>query len=250
MTGDTREKAMEVLVSRGMLQFAGSMNAMGFSIDRVGMEYVRSWFEFYYNWPGRRVVGFTEPEDIATKLLADSFSFQAVPGIAEVDNTMDVGSGNGWPGLAVRLCVPLSKLTLIDSRLGACQFLSGLLRASPLSGTSVQQSRAEDMARDKDFAESFGLVVSRAMAEPAVALELCAPLARIGGRVILWCGPGDASLQMPPALPELGLSLLGLFKYSLPSGLGRRVLGVYDKTSGLKPGFPRRYSVIIKKPLF
>lgn len=252
MTEDSRGNVVEaeVLVSRGMMHFVGAMNAMGFSINRAGMEYVKSWFEFYYGWPGRRVVGFTEPENIAAKLLADSFSFQLVPGISEVDSAIDVGSGNGWPGLAIKLCVPNSSLTLMDSRLGACQFLTGLLRAWPLNGTRVQQGRAEDMALDKAFARDFDLVVSRAMAEPAIALELCAPFARVGGKVILWLGPGDASLGMVSEVAELGLSLSGFFEYSLPSGLGRRFLGVYEKTTISKPGFPRRYPMIIKKPLF
>lgn len=251
MRGDVDQREVEVLVSRGMMAFVASMNAMGFSVGREGIAYIKAWFEFYYRWPGRRVVGFTEPEQIAAKLLADSFAFQAVGDMKRPLRAIDLGSGNGWPGLAVRLSVPESNVTLMDSRLGAYEFMTGLLEAAPLEGTSVILRRAEDSARDPALWESCGLVVSRAMASPAVALELCAPFASLDGRVILWLGPEqEETVVATQSIPEIGLSLSGLLNYSLPSGLGRRIIGVYGKTSHVKPGFPRRYSNITKKPLF
>lgn len=243
--------AMDAIVARGMDAFKAGMDSMGFYLDSRGTSYVKSWFEFYYKWPGRRVVGFTEPEDIAVKLIADSFSVQLIEGLSEVKSAVDLGSGNGWPGLAVKLCFPEARVALMDARQGACRFMAGLLMEAPLKGTSVLEVRAEEAARDPLLREGFGLVASRAMAAPAVALELCAPFAQVGGKVVLWLGPEqEETVARAPSLPEIGLNLAGVLDYSLPSGTGRRLLAVYEKTSGVAEGFPRRYSNISKKPLF
>ncbi len=241
----------EVFVSAGMMSFVGSMTAMGFVIDDAGLTYVRDWFRFYCGWRGRRVVGFREPQDIAVKLIADSFSFQAVPDFADRPRVLDIGSANGWPGLAVRLCTAGSTLTLLDSRLGACEFMRALLAANPLAGTSVSEGRAEEVAKCAGSFASYDVAVTRAMAEPAIALELTSPFVKVGGVALLWLGPEQEERVIgAPKVVKIGMEIAGVYKYSLPSGLGRRVLAAYTKTSATQRGSIRPFSNILKNPLF
>ncbi|MGI6642874.1 MAG: 16S rRNA (guanine(527)-N(7))-methyltransferase RsmG [Bacillota bacterium] len=245
------ELEQEVLVSRGMLAFVGSVNAMRLTVSKAALEGVKDWLEFYYSWTGRRVVGFVEPELIAAKLLADSFSYEKVDGILQCKMALDLGSGNGWPGLALRFGVPDCEVALLDSREGSCDFMRGFVSQQALSGVRVIQARAEDVGNEPEFSEISDVLVSRAMAKPSVALELASPFVKIGGAVVLWLGPEQEDLVLKaPSVKELGISLCDIQRYWLPSGLGRRMLVVYRKVKRAEAGFPRRISSIRKKPLF
>ena len=76
---------------------------MGISAGREALELVEGWLRFYEGWAGRRVVGFGDVGDIAVSLIADSFAVEkALAGVSsqgEGLRAIDLGSGNGWPGL-------------------------------------------------------------------------------------------------------------------------------------------------------
>ncbi len=245
------EQEREVLVSRGMLAFVGSVNAMGLTVTKIALEGVKEWLDFYYSWAGRRVVGFGEPELIAAKLLADSFSYEKVASLLGCERALDLGSGNGWPGLALRFGMPDCEVTLLDSREGACDFMRGFASQGALSGVHVIQARAEDIGGAPEFSEVYDAAVSRAMAMPSVALELASPFVKVGGTLVLWLGPEQEDIvAQVPSVNEVGMGLWDIVRYSLPSGLGRRILGVYRKVKSVDTGFPRRFSSIRKRPLF
>ena len=100
---------------------------------------------------------------------------------------IDIGSGNGAPGLPIALCEPERGATLLDARLGAAEFLIGVLSEIDAPRIGVLRERAERAARSERRAR-FTLVVSRAAAPPAAALELMIPFLQIGGVAALWSG--------------------------------------------------------------
>ena len=235
---------------RGVAAFGEAMAEMDLPMTKEALETVAAWFRFYSNWPGRRVIGFGDPREAAIKLIADSFAVaRLAPGLPP-GGAVDLGSGNGWPGLAVRLLRPSSPVVLLDSRLGACEFMRGFVERSAFSGVSVVEARAEDAWKDPGIAGRFSLAVSRAMASPAISLEVASSFLPVGGAVVLWLGPEQASIvDRSSDIRELGLSRYGGLQYDLPGGLGRRVLAVYAKVSPSLPGYPRKIPAIKAKPL-
>ncbi|MGI6633305.1 MAG: RsmG family class I SAM-dependent methyltransferase [Bacillota bacterium] len=226
---------------------------MGLPQTESALSLVESWFRFYRTWQGRRVVGFTDPEDIAVKLIADSFAIlHAVPDITGTSplRVVDLGSGNGWPGLAAVALWPDSLLTLIDSRLGACDFILEYLTSASIERALVVPQRAEEASKSADFRGQFDLVTSRAMAQPGVSLELSVPFGCPGSLVALWLGPEYAAkVAGRPDIPELGVRLLRTHEYVLARGRGRRVLAVYRCEAAPRKGYPRNLSSIKAKPL-
>jgi 16S rRNA (guanine527-N7)-methyltransferase len=78
-------------------------------------------------------------------------------------------------------------MVLIESQAKRARFLRDV--ASELEiDVAVRHARAEDEGRG-DLRDSAGGVVARALAAPPVALELCLPLVRLGGRVLLPASP-------------------------------------------------------------
>jgi len=221
---------------------------MGLALAAPDYELARKWLEFYSRWPGRRVIGFTGPQDTAVKLLADSFAVRYVAGTLEDGPAVDLGSGNGWPGLALH---DREEVLLLDSRKGACDFMRGFVHFAGLNTVRVSEGRAEEAGRDPSIAARFGVAVTRAMASPGVACELAAPFLKSHGTLVLWLGPEqEGAVNTRESIPEIGLTLAGLHRYVLPEGMGRRALAVYRKTSPLSPGFPRKMVTIKAKPLF
>ncbi len=242
------------LVERGTEAVAEALGEMGLPCGEDALRVVRGWFRFYEKWAGRRVVGFDDVLDIAVKLIADSFAVEKVLSCVsrhgEMISAIDLGSGNGWPGLAVKALVPDSGLTLLDSRLGACRFLEAYIREAGIRGVAVIAGRAEAAWRKPEHAGRYSLVTSRAMARPGVALELSAPYCAPRGKVVLWLGPEyEARAGEKTEVPELGLRLEGLERYALPYDLGRRILAVYVREGDMGKGYPRSISSMRAKPV-
>lgn len=245
------EKEREVAVSKGMLAFVGSLNAMRLTVSTSTLELVKSWLDFYYRWEGRRVVGHDEPELVAIKLLADSFAYQKVEIVKDSASVVDLGSGNGWPGMALGFENPGCTMSLLDSRKGACDFMKQFLLETGVPGFQVIEARVEELAQDSQMAERFDVAVSRAMARPSIVLELASPLVKLKGQVLLWLSQEQGELAAKtPSLNEIGFLLTRVLRYHLPYGHGTRSLAVYHKFRTIRPGSRRQYANIKRKPLF
>jgi 16S rRNA (guanine527-N7)-methyltransferase len=238
-----------IYISEALKAFSRGMGSMNISLPPESQALVEDWLRFYTGWEGRRVVGFDDPAELAVKLLVDSFAIAYLGGIVSHEKAMDLGSGNGWPGLAVRLLDPCAQVYLVDSRQGACDFLQGYIGSSGLSGVRVIQDRAEDLGHNPVHREKYTLVTTRAMAGPPIALELCSGLLAVGGKAVLWISSEQEVPESGQGLKKAGLSLIAKHTYTLPDGMGTRILALYSKVAPIGRKYPRRYGAIRKNPL-
>ena len=236
-------------VKEAMLAFDRAIVDLDLWVPGAGRLLVKQWLAFYAGWKGRRVAGFKNPQELAVKLLADSFAFSFIKASFPYGQGVDLGSGNGWPGLALGALGLVSPVFLLDSRQGACDFLNRFLEESELPGLQVICKRAEEAGQEKDFREKFSLTVSRAMSRPGMVLELCSGLLSVGGKAVLWLGPGQEVPKDEVRLALLGMAFEEIVSYALPQGAGKRHLVVYKKRKPLDGKFPRRYAAISKTPL-
>ena len=232
-----------------------ALHEMGLPVgERVGEE-ILAWAQVWRGWKGRSVTAFRSAADVGVKLIADSFAVVYAVQLGEDEVCCDIGSGNGWPGLALKLWRPSIRLVLVDARKSSCEFVSAAVRSMALNDVAVWHRRAELVGRDPRTREAFSTVVSRAAGRVPVMLEVGAPLVRPGGKLVLWLGPGTAAsecagvLEAVNELDSLGLSVPELKSYSLPGGHGRRVLAVYAKEHPSERRFPRTVKAIRTRPL-
>jgi len=102
----------------------------------------------------------------------------------------DIGSGAGFPGLALKIACPGLRLTLIESNKKKCAFLSEVVRALDLENVEVMPIRFEEARVAPDFAE---VITARAVGGFSDILRWAkAALAR-RGHVILWLGGEDST---------------------------------------------------------
>jgi 16S rRNA (guanine527-N7)-methyltransferase len=160
---------------------------------------------------------------------------------------IDVGSGAGLPGL-VLACLG-REVVLIESLEKRATFLGSAIGQLGMDRVSVRNVRAEDAGRS-DLRASAGSVVARALAAPPVALELCLPLARVGGRVLLATTPEAVEdVAVAKAAEVLGGGPPAWATLSVPGADPPRCVMIVDKVHQTPDRFPRRAGVPKRRPL-
>ena len=94
---------------------------------------------------------------------------------------IDVGTGAGFPGLALLIARPDLQLTLLDStKKEAPPFLEQALSSLALQAETLHR-RAEEAGQNSRYREQFDLVTARAVSNLRDLSEYCLPFAKPGG---------------------------------------------------------------------
>jgi 16S rRNA (guanine527-N7)-methyltransferase len=144
---------------------------------------------------------------------------------------VDVGSGNGSPGIPLAAALPERAFTLLDSNRRKAEFLEGV--AADFGNVSVSLGRAEE------HEERYGVALAKALAPPPVALEWLLPLVEEGGAAVLWLGSAVDLHALSRVSEQLGGAALEV----------RSGLAVARKIAPTPAGFPRRPGIARKRPL-
>jgi 16S rRNA (guanine527-N7)-methyltransferase len=180
--------------------------------------------------------------------VADSLSGLAVPALRSASTIADLGSGGGFPGLALAAARPDASVTLVESVGRKCAFLREAAEAMGLRSVDVFQGRAEDW---RDGIGTQDAVTARALAPLNVIAEYAAPLLRDGGTLVAWKGRADAVELRDgnAAAAALGLEPGAEVVVTDVPGADSRTLYVYSKVRPTPAGFPRRAGMARKRPL-
>jgi 16S rRNA (guanine527-N7)-methyltransferase len=100
----------------------------------------------------------------------------------------DVGSGGGFPGLALKIIRPELQIFLIESNVKKATFLAEAVRELGLAGTRVLVSRYEELGEEMTPLDS---VCSRALGEFDKFLGWARSERVASNQVILWVGGRD-----------------------------------------------------------
>ncbi len=165
------------------------------------------------------------------------------------DRALDLGSGNGLPGVPLAILRPESRVFLLDSRPSRLRFLRRVIWELELNNAELLEGRAEELARG-EWRESFPAVLARAVAPLPVLLELGLPFVQVGGALYALKGPRaqEEWQGAEKAAAILGGELEEVWPYLLPLSRERRVL-VIRKKSLTPPPYPRRTGIPARRPL-
>jgi len=180
--------------------------------------------------------------------LADSLVALELESVRSATRIADLGSGAGFPGLALAVGLPGTEVTLVESQARKCAFIERTSAAAAIENARAVCARAEE------WREGLGrndVIVARALAAQPVVLEYAAPLLRLGGTLVDWRGRRDRAqeAQAARAADELGLSLLEVRHTEPYLGARDHHLHVFEKVAETPPRFPRRPGVARKRPL-
>ncbi len=164
---------------------------------------------------------------------------------------IDVGSGAGFPGAALKILAPSLEVTLLDAQEKRTRWLSETCGALGLRGIRAVHGRAEELGRDGAFRERFDLAAARAVAALPALCELCLPFLRIGGRFLAMKSVGcrEEMEAAARALELLGGQTAAVEDYLLPGTDVRHRVIVIEKVRPCPEKYPRSFGKIRKAPL-
>ncbi len=180
--------------------------------------------------------------------LADSLTaleFDALPAAGRI---ADLGTGAGFPGLALAVALPESEIWLVEAQARKCAFVEGLRASAQIANARVVCARAEEWV---EGVAANDAVLARALAAQAVVVEYAAPLLRVGGALIDWRGRRVHAEERAGewAAKRLGLELVEVRRVEPYAGARDHHLHLYLKVRGTPEGFPRRAGIAQKRPL-
>ena len=162
---------------------------------------------------------------------------------------IDVGSGAGFPGLALKIACPEMKLTLLDSLDKRVNFLKNTCERLGFEDVTCIHCRAEEAPAD--YRAAFDLASSRAVARLNLLCELCLPLVKKGGAFIAMKGPDyQAELdEAKKAIRLLGGRVERCADYTIPGTDITHSAIIIRKVADTPAKYPRRWAQIKKAPL-
>lgn len=102
----------------------------------------------------------------------------------------DVGTGAGFPGLAIKIACSSIQVTLIESNKKKCAFLSEVVRTLGLTDVEILPERFEQIRPETILAN---VITSRAVGEFKQFLRWSTNALVRRGHVILWVGAEDST---------------------------------------------------------
>jgi 16S rRNA (guanine527-N7)-methyltransferase len=189
-----------------------------------------------------------EPASAVDVHLADSLAALELELVRKARQIADIGTGAGFPGLALAVALPQSEVRLVESQARKCTFVERVEADAGIENVEVVCARVEE------WPEGIGqhdLVLARAVAPAPVVLEYAAPLLRLGGALVDWRGRRDAGEELAAlrAAEVLGLRREAIRRVTPFEGVRDHHLHVYSKVGETPDRFPRRAGTARKKPL-
>lgn len=145
--------------------------------------------------------------------------------LAEGEKIIDVGSGNGLPGLVLAALAPAADFTLVEKSPTRASFLKTTAGVMGVKNTTVLAERIEALAGRG----LFDAALSMAVFKPPLWLEVGAGLVRPGGRVFLLHAGKGGRKDLPDV--SAALELVEDERYALPLSGHRRGIAVYRRIS-------------------
>jgi 16S rRNA (guanine527-N7)-methyltransferase len=149
---------------------------------------VQNYMDLLSSWGQRMsLTTIREPEEVVRAHFGESiFAFSL--GKLPEGRLADVGTGAGFPGLAIKLAIRELSVVLIEPNKKKCVFLHEVVRSLGLTDVSV----ASVPFQEAEIAgNSLGSVTTRALAVDRAFLEWSSVVLQPSGQILLWLGEGD-----------------------------------------------------------
>lgn len=172
-----------------------------------------------------RLTAITDPGEVAVKHVLDSLLLLRMGPFS--GRILDAGSGGGYPGIPLAVCLPDCEVLLAEASGKKCAFLSRVRGLLSLRNVRVLHGRVERQGGLP--LPPCDTVVSRATFPPAGAFPVLSPHLAPGGRLLLMTGPGNPGTDeeegpVAAAAASEGLVPGRTARIELPEGMGARLL--------------------------
>jgi 16S rRNA (guanine527-N7)-methyltransferase len=205
--------------------------AVNFGIDlsQQHLNLFSTYMDELLEWNRRiNLTGLSERKRIIIELFLDSLI--PTPFIPERGRMLDVGSGAGFPGIAIKIYRPHLKVCLLEASSKKTSFLKQVIRLLKLADIDVVNGRIE-MDEDKLHSDGYHIITARALAGLDQIITWCSPFLSTDGILIGFLGSnaGNELKKSEVSLEANSLVIDRLIPYSLPGMQSERTLAIFKK---------------------
>ncbi|MCP4453151.1 MAG: 16S rRNA (guanine(527)-N(7))-methyltransferase RsmG [Planctomycetes bacterium] len=204
----------------------------------------------------------TDQADIYARHFADSLEGLQLMTLAGPIQILDLGSGPGFPGLALAIAKPDWHVTSVEATGKKAAFQQQIVDLMGLTHVRILPVRAETLAHAPGHRDQYDIVTARAVSHLQILAELALPFAKPGGRLIAYKGPNMETelAQSRQAIKTLKSRVHTIHPYTRfqlarkaglpePDQDGDMNLIALEKEAPCPKAYPRPYGQIKKKPL-
>jgi 16S rRNA (guanine527-N7)-methyltransferase len=166
------------------------LSVFGISLDRDQLSKVRQYIALILQWnQAMSLTTVTEPIEIVRRHFGESmFASNLLP--VENCRLADVGTGAGFPGLALKIACPGVHVILIESNKKKCAFLSEVIRKLEFEEVEVWPERFEQVRPERVSAH---IITARAVGDFKRLLKWSEGALANRGHIVLWVGGEDST---------------------------------------------------------
>lgn len=240
------------MVNYDTTQFVKDLSELNVVLTDMQIEQFLLYYETLAEWNRvMNLTAITEYSEVMKKHFVDSISLVKAYDVTQNVKVIDVGTGAGFPGLALKIAFPNLKVTLLDSLNKRIQFLDAVIEKLGVKDVETIHGRAEDLAKPGRLREQYDLCVSRAVANLATLSEYCLPFVKVGGQFISYKSEkiSEETDAAEKAISLLGGKVKGQVEFKLPDSDIYRNLFVIDKIKETPGKFPRKAGMPVKEPI-
>ena len=193
----------------------------------------------------------TEFDEVIVKHFLDSISLCNYYDLTKALKVIDLGTGAGFPGIPLKIMFPNLKMTLADSLNKRILFLNEVIDQLKLSEINTVHGRAEDLASEMNYRETYDLCVSRAVANLSTLSEYCLPFVKMNGTFISY---KSGEVEQEVAASKNAMFLLGgkvqdVIQFQLADSENSRSFVMINKIKKTPKTYPRKAGTPTKNPL-
>jgi len=188
---------------------AACLAEFGIGLDHAQLQYIAVYTELLRRW--NRAINLTairDVEGIVRRHFAESIYLTTIVRLRGA--LLDVGSGAGFPGLALKIAQPDLRVILLEPVAKKRAFLKEVVRECALSHVEVSATRVEDYSAAHP--QAFEFVTMRAVGSFGTVLPASAKCLAPDGTLCLWLTRAEAL-----TLVEHEPSFSALFSWSVPA---------------------------------
>ncbi|MCK5340557.1 MAG: 16S rRNA (guanine(527)-N(7))-methyltransferase RsmG [Desulfobulbaceae bacterium] len=219
-------KTREILTS--------GLDIMGIAVDDPAIDRLCRYYEELAKWNLKmNLVAKASAQEILENHFLDSLTLLPhIRSLSAPKNLLDVGTGAGFPGLALKTVCPDLAVTLVEPRQKRVGFLRHIVRTLGLDNVNIIEARLEPGPdKHKNIKGSFSIITCRALTRIDTFLELVKKYSPEGGMVICMKGPkGEEEIEnWGREKAKIPFALTATHTHELPFSKAARRLIVFTK---------------------
>lgn len=235
-----------------MKKLIAALEQLNITYNEETIEKYRKYMDGIIEWNEKiNLTSITDRDEFIVKHYIDSIMCVPCKEFQNAKKIIDVGTGGGFPGIPLAIAAPDKEFVLMDSLNKRIKIINMLCAEIGINNVTAIHARAEELARNKNYRESYDLCVSRAVANLSTLSEYCLPFIKKGGYFLSYKGPDSKKeiIDARNAINILGGKIQRDEKATLENfNLEHKIIYI-EKVKQTPAKYPRKAGTPSKEPL-